>query len=284
MSKIRGRTTALSFSWSGVTLVAFAVLLVWTLFPIYWTLASGLKSGAQLYTHPPTYFPIPPTLANFQQVFVTRALLKFMRNSLIVAAISTPLSVFVGALAAYSLARFRFRGRGLLMFLVLAVRMLPALIIALPMFLIFTRIGLVDNLFALAIVYVAFNLPFNIWLLAGFFAEVPKELEEAAVVDGCSRWQAFVKVLVPLTAPGLVAAAILSAIFSWNEFAYALILTNTPDAQTLPIAMAGLQTDRGTAFGEIGAIGTVAVLPVLAFGLYVQKYLARGLTAGAVKG
>jgi multiple sugar transport system permease protein len=145
-------------------------------------------------------------------------------------------------------------------------------------------LSLHDTLLGLIIVYTAFNLPFNIWLLQGFFAEIPQELEDAALIDGCSYWQLFQKIMLPLIAPGLVASAIFCLLLSWNEFAFALTLTYTIKSQTLPIAIAGMTNDRGTLFGSMGAVGTVATLPVLAFAIYVQKYLVQGLTAGAIKG
>lgn len=261
-----------------------AVGLVWTLGPIYWTVATSFKGGAQLFTWPPTYLPTPPVLENYEEAFVHRPLLTYVRNSVLVAAISTPLSVSLAAFAAFAFGRYRFRGRGLLLFLVLAVRMLPGLVVALPLFLIFRSIGLVDNLLGLVIAYTAFNLPFNIWLLHSFFAEIPRELEDAATVDGASPLRLFLGIMVPLAAPGLVASAILCLLLAWNEFSFALILTYTLDSQTLPIAIAGLTSDRGTYFGAMAAAGTLAILPVFAFAVFVQRYLVQGLTAGAVKG
>jgi multiple sugar transport system permease protein len=263
---------------------ALVLAVLWTIFPIYWTIATSFKSGEMLFNWPPTYFPFPPTLANYVYIFALQPITRFMANSAIVAVASTPVSVALAALAAFGFSRFQFRGRNALMFLFLAVRMLPALIIALPLFIIFRSLGLHDTLLGLIIVYTAFNLPFNIWLLQGFFAEVPKELEDAALIDGCSYWQLFQKIMLPLIAPGLVASAIFCLLLAWNEFAFALTLTYTIKSQTLPIAIAGMTNDRGTLFGSMGAVGTVATLPVLAFAVYVQKYLVQGLTAGAIKG
>lgn len=260
------------------------IFLVWTLGPIYWMVATSFKSGRDLFTWPPTYVPWPPTLGNYDEAFVQRPLLDYARNSAVVAAVSTPLSVTVAALAAFGFSRYRFRGRSLLLFMILAVRMLPGLIVALPLFLIFRDLHLVDNLLGLIIAYTVFNLPFNIWLLQAFFAEVPRELEDAAVVDGCSPLRLFFGIMVPLAAPGLVASAILCLLLAWNEFGFALILTYTLDSQTLPIAIAGFTSDRGTYFGALAAAGTLAVLPVFLFAVFIQRYLVQGLTAGAVKG
>lgn len=263
---------------------ALALAILWTTFPIYWTIATSFKSGEMLFNWPPTYIPFPPTLDNYVYIFELQPVTRFLLNSIIVALVSTPISVTLAALAAFGFSRFHFRGRNMFMFMFLAVRMLPAMIIALPLFIIFRNLGLHDNLLGLIIVYTAFNMPFNIWLLQGFFAEIPQEIEDAALIDGCSYWQLFQKIMVPLIAPGLVASAIFCLLLAWNEFTFALTLTYTIKSQTLPIAIAGMTNDRGTLFGSMGAIGTVATLPILAFALYVQKYLVQGLTAGALKG
>jgi N,N'-diacetylchitobiose transport system permease protein len=261
-----------------------AVFLVWTLGPIYWTVATSFKSGSDLFTWPPTYVPVPAVLTNYAEAFIHRPLLTYARNSAIVAVISTPLSVSIAALAAFGFSRYRFRGRNTLLFLILAVRMLPGLIIAMPLFLIFRQLGLVNHLLGLIIADTAINLPFNIWLLQAFFAEVPRELEDAATVDGASPLRLFLGIMVPLAAPGLVASSILCLLLAWNEFSFALILTYTLDSQTLPIAIAGLSSDRGTYFGAMAAAGTLALLPIFAFAVFIQRYLVQGLTAGAVKG
>jgi ABC-type glycerol-3-phosphate transport system permease component len=258
--------------------------LLWTLGPIYWMVATSFKGGGQLFTWPPTYLPTPPVLTNYAEAFVHRPLLVYARNSAVVAAVSTPLSVGLAALAAFGFARYRFPGRNPLLFTILAVRMLPGLVIAMPLFLIFRGLGLVDDLRGLILAYTAFNLPFNIWLLQTFFAEIPQEMQDAATVDGASPLRLFAGIMLPLAAPGLVASAILCLLLAWNEFGFALILSYTLDSQTLPIAIAGLTSDRGTYFGAMAAAGTLAVLPVFAFAVFVQRYLVRGLTAGAVKG
>jgi ABC-type glycerol-3-phosphate transport system permease component len=263
--------------------VFLALFTLWTLAPIYWTASTSLKPGSQLFTWPPTYLPAP-TSANYVEAFAIRPLFTYFRNSVVVAAVSVPLSVSIASLAAFGLGRYRFRGRGILFFLILAVRMLPGLIVAMPLFLIFRGLGLVDSLVGLIIAYTAFNLPFNIWLLQGFFADVPREIEDAAVADGCSPFDVFWRIMLPIITPGLVASAIFCFLLAWNEFGFALILTYTLKSQTLPIAIAGFTSDRGTLFGAMAAAGTVAILPVLAFALFLQRYLVQGLTAGSVKG
>jgi multiple sugar transport system permease protein len=276
------RRKKLATKW--LVFVLVGVFLIWTLGPIYWMVATSLKNGRQLFTWPPTYVPWPPTLANYDEAFIQRPLLDYARNSAIVAVISTPVSVTISALAAFGFSRFRFRGRSFLLFVILAVRMLPALIVALPLFLIFRDLHLVDSKLGLIIAYTVFNLPFNIWLLHAFFADVPREIEDAATVDGASQLRLFFGIMVPLAAPGLVASAILCLLLAWNEFGFALILTYTLKSQTLPIAIAGFTSDRGTYFGAMAAAGTLAVVPVFLFAIVIQRYLVQGLTAGAVKG
>jgi multiple sugar transport system permease protein len=162
--------------------------------------------------------------------------------------------------------------------------MLPAMIIAIPLFVQFQSIGLSDSLLSLIIVYTAFNLPFNIWMLTGFFEEIPKEIEEAALLDGCNTWALYSRIIIPLAAPGLVAATIFCMLLSWNEFQFALILTYTLRSQTLPIVVTGMWNDRGVYFGQMAAAGMITILPVLALGMFIQRFLVQGLTSGAVKG
>jgi multiple sugar transport system permease protein len=162
--------------------------------------------------------------------------------------------------------------------------MIPGILIAIPMFIIVRKLGMHDKLITLIIAYVAFNLPFTIWMLTGFFEEIPREIEESALIDGCSPWQVFSRIVLPLSTPALVAATIFCMLLSWNEFQFAVILTFTPASKTLPIIISGFYTDRGILFGQMAATGMVGLLPVLAVGIYVQKYLVQGLTAGAVKG
>lgn len=266
------------------TYLLLVVLLIWLLFPIYWIFTVSIKQGAQLFTWPPTYFPWPLTFNSYGDAIRTRPLIPTMKNSLIVMAVSTPISVLAASLAAFAIARFRFRGRETLRYGILFIRMLPAMIIAIPLFVLFQSFQLVDTLLTLIIVYTAFNLPFNIWMLTGFFEEVPRELEEAGLLDGANAWQLFTRVFIPLTAPGLVASLIFCMLLAWNEFQFALILTYTVKSQTLPLVVTGMWNDRGIYFGQMAASGMIIILPVLALGLFIQRYLVQGLTAGAVKG
>jgi multiple sugar transport system permease protein len=258
--------------------------LVWTVFPILWALSVSLKGGAELFLWPPRYIPLEPTLEHYKTVFADQDFLAAVRNSLIVMAVSTPISVLLSALGAYALARYTFPGKEFSKYGILSIRMIPGILIAIPMFIIVRKLGMHDKLITLIIAYVAFNLPFTIWMLTGFFEEIPREIEESALIDGCSPWQVFSRIVLPLSTPALVAATIFCMLLSWNEFQFAVILTFTPASKTLPIIISGFYTDRGILFGQMAATGMVGMLPVLAVGIYVQKYLVQGLTAGAVKG
>jgi multiple sugar transport system permease protein len=264
--------------------VIVIVCLLWVIFPIFWTLSVSLKTSSQLFTTPPTYLPNPPTFQNYADAIAGRGILPALRNSLIVTVISAPISVLLASLAAYGLARFKFPGKRYLLYGILAIRMLPGLILAIPMFLVFRQLGLQDTLQGLILIYIAFNMPFNIWLMTGFFEEIPREIEEAGLIDGCSRWQIYTRIILPLALPALVASMIFCMLLSWNEFQFALILTRTDNARTLPVVISGMTSDRGTLFGQMGATGMMAILPVLAVAIYVQRFLVKGLTAGAVKG
>jgi ABC-type glycerol-3-phosphate transport system permease component len=260
------------------------ICLLWIIFPIFWTLSVSLKTTEQLFTTPPVYIPNPITFQNYADAIENRGILPALRNSLIITVVSAPISVFFASLAAYGLARFTFPGKRVLLFGILSIRMLPGLILAIPMFLVFRQLGLHDTLQGLIIIYIAFNMPFNIWLLTGFFEEIPREIEEAALIDGCSAWQLYTRVILPLALPALAASLIFCMLLAWNEFQFALILTRTDDARTLPVVISGMTSDRGTYFGQMGATGMLAILPVLAVAIYVQRFLVKGLTAGAVKG
>ena len=259
--------------------------LIWTLAPILWSISVSLKSTDELFSWPPVYIPSNPTLDNFINAFErVTALPSALRNSLIIMAISTPISVFLSALGAYGLARYKFRGKELLKYGLLTIRMIPGILIAIPMFIIAKKLGVHDQIITLVVAYVAFNLPFNIWMLTGFFEEIPREIEESALIDGCSPFQMFWRIVMPLSTPALMASTIFCMLLSWNEFQFAVILTFTEASKTLPVVIAGFSSDRGIRYGEMAATGTLAIIPVLIVGMYLQKYLVRGLTAGAVKG
>jgi multiple sugar transport system permease protein len=263
----------------------FVVLFV-TLAPVYWMITISFKREVDQFAAPPRWFSFSPTLEHYADAFLARSFGQYLFNSLLVAVSSTICALMLGTLAAYALARFRlpYRLDRKLALWILSTRMFPAIVTAVPLFLIMRDVRLVNTRLSLVIVYTAFNLPFVVWMMRGFFAEVPRDLEEAAMVDGDSRLGAFWRVSLPLVMPGLAATAVFCLIVSWNEFLFSLVLTQTDDAMTLPVGIAGRVTQYGIKWGAMSAAAVVAIIPILAFALSVQKYLVRGLSLGAVKG
>ena len=280
----RPRSRPSDLGWALLRWVTVGLALVVTIVPFFWLVTTSFKREIDYLAYPPEIIPPAWTLEGYRVLFEQQDLGHYFANSVIVTVTSTALAVFIGALAAYSLARarFPFRLNGILAFWMLLTRMYPAIATAIPYFLIMRDLRLLDTLPALIVTYTAFNLPFVIWLLIGFYEELPIELERAAMIDGCSVWTRFRKIVLPLSAPALVATAILSAVLAWNEFLFAVMLTRV-NAKTLPVVMSGFITDKGTQWDQMTALGVITVLPVLAFALAVQRYLVRGLTLGAVK-
>jgi multiple sugar transport system permease protein len=266
--------------------VTLLIALLATVAPIYWMSTISFKHEVDQFAVPPKWFSFSPTLEHYADAFVSRSFGQYLLNSFFVAAMSTLCALVIGTFAAYALARFRLR-RNLdrkLALWILSTRMFPAIVTAVPLFLIMRDLRLVNTRVSLIIVYTAFNLPFVVWMMRGFFVEVPRDLEEAAMVDGDSRLGAFRRVVLPLVTPGLAATAVFCLIVSWNEFLFALVLTQTDDAMTLPVGIAGRVTQYGIKWGAMSAAAVVAMVPILAFALSVQRYLVRGLSLGAVKG
>ncbi len=290
MSALRGRA---------MQIVLWAVLAVWTLFalfPIYWTIVTSVKPQQAVSGPRPTFIPwvdFQPTLQPFIDIFGTGEgygvsgmgnLGRLMGNSFGAAFFSATLSVILGAMAAYALSRFKYRrwGNRNIAFWFISQRMLPPIALVVPYFILFGRVGMLDTLPTLILVYTAMNLPLVIWLLQDYFADLPYEIEEAAMVDGESRYGAFLRIALPLAVPGLMVAFLFAFVFSWNEFLLALTLT-IDKAKTLPVQVAGNVTLRGPRYWDIAAQGLVVMLPPLVIALLAGRYIVRGLTLGAVK-
>lgn len=260
------------------------LVLVIMLFPFYWLVMTTFKRPVEFLTWPPVFFPSQFTLDNYRAAFSQPFILRFFANTVIIASVSTFLAVTLGSAAAYSLARVKFPLglNTILSIWILVTRMYPAVATAVPYFVLIKNLGLLDDRWALIITYTSFNLPFVVWLMLGFFQGIPIDMERAATVDGASMWQRFLKIVLPLSAPGLIATTILSFILGWNEFLFAVILTSIK-AKTVPVVVAGFITDKGLDWGTMSAMGTVLVLPVIILAWTSQRYLIRGLTMGAVK-
>ena len=264
--------------------VVIAMVLLIIAFPVYWLISTSLKPGLESLTNPPTYIPSHLVFDNYIAVLKSENV-KFLRNSLIVALASTFLTTIMGAMAAYALSKtyIAFWIRRVLMLWILVTRIFPPITTAIPYYVIIKNLGLADTHAALIITYVSYGLPFVIWLMLGFFQDMPADIERAAIVDGCSMWQRFRQVVLPLTLPGLAVTAIFAFIYAWNEFLYASIITSF-NAKTLPVVISMFISDQYLRWGEMSAMGSMMVIPVMIFALATQKYLVRGLTFGAVKG
>jgi multiple sugar transport system permease protein len=254
------------------------------LFPLYMILMTSLKTDQLTFQWPPAFI-FTPTLKSYRNalfVFGGHSAGHYLFNSVLVTVASSLLAVFLGAMAAYALARFRFRGNRDIAFYILSTRFAPPVGFIVPIYLMVTRSGLLDTRLALIIIYTSMNVSFVTWILRGFFLDVPREIEEAALVDGYGRWQIFLRVALPLVRPGLAATLILSAVFSWNEFLFASIIA-PGDAATIPVYLAGFSASMNIDWGEYMAVGTLAVLPIALFTIILQRHLVRGLTFGAVR-
>ena len=264
--------------------IAVAAIVIFCLFPFYWLMNISLKSQADLSGS--ALFPPNPTLDSYEAIFRNSDFTRALLNSAIVALVTTMLSLVFGSFCAYALARLRFKGKFFILGAVLSITTFPAIAIAAPIFKLWTDIGLFDTIPGLIIPYITFTLPLAIYILTSFFKEIPKDLEEAALVDGATNFQAFYKVVIPLAAPGLATAGILTFIFAWNEFLLAVTLTSTPDARTVPAAIAFFtgSTQFEDPIGTISAASVIISIPLVLMVLLFQKRIVAGLTAGAVKG
>ncbi len=264
--------------------IAVAVIIVFCLFPFYWLLNISLKTGQDLASN--ALVPPNPTLANYEAIFRNDDFVRALVNSVIVAGATTILAIVIGSFCAYALARLRFKGKFFILALVLSITTFPAIAIAAPLFRLWTDVGIYNTLIGLIIPNLTFALPLSIYILVSFFKEIPKDLEEAALVDGATYFQAFVKVVVPLAAPGLATAAILVFIGAWNEFLLAITLTSSADARTVPAAIAFFTgaSEFDIPYGTITAASVVISIPLIVMVLLFQRRIVAGLTAGAVKG
>ncbi len=263
---------------------AVAAICVFCLLPFYWLVNVSLKTGADL--SQADLLPPSPSLDNYSSVFENDDFTSALRNSVIITTVTTALALVFGSFAAYALARLRFRFKFLVLAIVLSISTFPPIAIAAPIFKLWTDIGLYNTYTGLIVPYLTFALPLAIYILASFFKEIPKELEEAALVDGATHFQAFRKVVLPLAAPGLVTAGLLTAFFVWNEFLLAVTLTSSPSAFTVPVAVANFtgSTEFEVPLGTISAASVIITIPLVLLVILFQKRIVAGMTAGAVKG
>ncbi len=275
--------------------ILLAIAIIFFLFPIYWITLASFKTKPEILSSTPLHLlQFSPNLENYSSILglttgETEAgtpgeYLSRLKNSVIIAGGSTLLAVFFGTLTAYAMARFRIPGKADIMFYILSTRMLPPVVIIIPVFLMFTQLGLKGNHVGLTLLYTTVNLPFVVWMMKGFFDEIPHEYEDAAMLDGYPRIQAFFKVTLPNAWPAIAATAVFCIIVAWNEYAFAFILNSEPYAQTVPSFIASKsQTSAGINWGIIAAMSTLFVAPVLVFTFLVRNHLLRGVTFGAVR-
>lgn len=287
---------------------ASIVFLAYVLSPIAWLLSSSFQSEAEITSKPPHWLPQQPTTENFAAIFgadkkvsyetrrqgdpatggyipsTAKNLLPAMWNSLIVAVLVVLLNLLVSVPAAYAMAKIRFVGRSSSIYLMLTTRVIPDIALVVPFFLFIRKLGLLDNLASLVITYLAITVPFSIFILLSYFESLPDELDKAARVDGCSRLQTLLRVFLPLSLPSLVAVMLFSFLTSWNEFLLALMFTQTPASQTMPIVVASFTSDFTISFSFINAAGVLAIIPPVILAILFERHIVSGLTAGAVKG
>lgn len=271
--------------------LALILLSVWILFPFYWIFLTSIKTPVDVIAAPPK-FVFEPTVENYKALFVQEQpsgyassrpdFLLFFKNSAILSTFSVLLSVAAGMPAAYILARYKFRGKEPLAFTFLSFRFAPALAVIIPLNILYQQVGLYNTYTGLILAYQVISLPLVIWIMRGYFQEIPLEIEESAMIDGCSWWGAFTRVAVPLAAPGLAATAVLAFIFCWNAFTFALILGSR---ETFPITVGAIQfiSYESVLWGQMAAASLVSIVPQLIAAIFIQKYIVRGLTMGAVK-
>jgi multiple sugar transport system permease protein len=261
-------------------LVILAIAL--SIAPIIYLALTSFKEPELTFAIPPVW-NFTPTLKNYEEVLSSTDFNKYFMNSVVTALSTTAIALILGTLAAYGFSRFRFRGHFWLRMSSLIPQMLPPIAIVVPLYVLFSRLDWIDTRQSLIISYLTFTIPLSTWMMVGFFDDVPIELEEAAMIDGCSRLGALARVSLPLVLPGMAATAILAFLYCWNEFLYAVILTGR-NARTLPVIITSFMTNKSVLWGRIAASGTLVLIPVLIFALLAQRYLVRGLARGAVKG
>jgi len=264
------------------------VIIVYLVFPFYWAIRSSIVPNSVQFKTPVVYWPSHPTLENYRQVFASGQFRRALLNSAIVAGSVTLLSLAIGAMGAYALGRFAFRGRALMRYVILSMTMFPSISVLGGLYTIITQFGLYNQLKALVYSYLIFTLPFTVWVLMSFFRQLPKDLDEAAYVDGASPFQTFYRILLPLSAPGLVTTGLLAFIAAWNEFLFALSFTQTPDKRTVTLAIFYCLPQTAGGFeipwGQMMAATVVVTIPLIVLTLIFQRRIIAGLTAGAVKG
>ena len=277
----RKRRRTRQAGWDALGLAVFIVLI----FPVFWMISTAFKSNDQIVSLTPTWLPLHPTLSHFRDAIDKPFFWEDVKNSLIVVSVTVAISIVLAFLAAIALARYKFGGRKLFVVLVIGIQMLPQAGLIIPLYVVLARYHQVNALSGLIVTYMTFVLPFCVWTLRGFLLGIPKELEESAMVDGSTRLGVFVKILLPLMGPGLVATSVFAFVTTWNEYIFARVLLNDQSRQTVTVWLSYfLGSSRHTDWGALMAASTLTAIPVVVFFLLVQRRIAFGLTQGAVRG
>ena len=273
------------FAGRPIRVIIVVISLIAILFPLYWLIANSLRTKTDYLANPPILFNAPVTFQNYQKILVENGIYKQFANTFVVAAVSTIIAVVFGSMAAYSTVRGRIakKIRNFFGLWFMIQKMYPAIATAIPVYLVMRHLRLIDTRFALIIMNTSFNLPLVIWLMMGFFEQIPLELEESAKIDGANFVQRFFRIVFPVTTPGIIASAILAFVGAWNEFLFAVILS-VNRSKTLPVVIAGFITDRGLEWGPMAATAVITLLPILVVVWAFQKNFVQGLAMGAVKG
>ena len=273
------------FAGRPVRVIIVVISLIVILFPLYWLIANSLRTKTDYLANPPILFNAPVTFQNYQKILVENGIYKQFANTFVVAAVSTIIAVVFGSMAAYSTVRGRIakKIRNFFGLWFMIQKMYPAIATAIPVYLVMRNLRLIDTRFALIIMNTSFNLPLVIWLMMGFFEQIPLELEESAKIDGANFVQRFFRIVFPVTTPGIIASAVLAFVGAWNEFLFAVILS-VNRSKTLPVVIAGFITDRGLEWGPMAATAVITLLPILVVVWALQKNFVQGLAMGAVKG
>jgi ABC-type glycerol-3-phosphate transport system permease component len=263
--------------------LALAVALVVVLFPLYWMVNTSLKPNEEIFQSPPSFVSAQWSLQAYGEVFRTRPIARYLLNSIIVSAGATILSVSLAALAAYGFTRFFIRGANVFLVFLLFTKMLPETLLVVPYFQLMSTLGLIDTYLALILAYSSFALPFSVWMLIGFFRTIPREIDEAAIIDGASRLETFWRVVLPLSRPGLAAVALFTFIIAWNSYVWALVLTTKPDMFVISVGVTNLVGEYRVQWNELMAASVIGALPVVVLYMFLNKHLVSAITAGAVK-
>jgi ABC-type glycerol-3-phosphate transport system permease component len=256
------------------------IFIMFSIFPVVWMFTSSIKPRGEIYTIPPLWLPAHPTLSHYQFVIQDTPIIQYFINSLVIAVSTTLVSILIASFAAYGLSRFKFHGKESLALFILFSQMLPLAVLLVPLYVVFTRLGLHDTRYGLVFSYLIFTLPMTTWMLRGFFASIPKEVEDAAWVDGCSRLGILLRIVIPISMPAIIATATYAFIVAWQEFLFALVLTVSRSVRTLPIGISGFIGQFDINWGAIMAASTIVTLPVVILFLRYYNRFIEGFTEG----